>query len=264
MSIPTVHRLRRRHRDELAGAELDMTRVVRDPRGGVAPVSALVEDSTRLRRSVLADVAAGSRRHDRISGAQRFWLHTLPAVDGLVLFWFMAGVLNVDLTAPGILVVVAVVLALLGTIAVAAWTATTGRSLRRFKSDDGALEWSALDGTARGLLALTSAAVLLLGTLMCVRVHEEVFQATGETGPVPVIVALVLAVAVVLVNVFVLELTFDDGSRETTDLDRLARAVRPHLRRRERRLLRAGRLESRIDAVYAASHRLVERRGPAR
>ncbi|MEQ3549085.1 hypothetical protein WIS52_01270 [Pseudonocardia nematodicida] len=257
---PATSRLRRRRDDELTGTDHDLARVVRDPRGGVTTVAALAEDAGTLRRAVLAESAAGTRRHDRISRGQRFWLHVLPAIDGLVLFWFMTSVLNVDPRRPGILLLVAVVLALLGTIAVAAWTAAVGHALRRFKSDHGDLEWTALDGVVRGMLALTAVAVTLLGVLMYLRVYEEVFQATGVGGLIPAVVALVLAVAVVLVNVFVLQLTFADGSHRTTELDRLAGVVGPHLRRRERALRRAARLEARIEAASAATDRIAGRR----
>lgn len=264
MSATSEDRLERLRDEAVARAERIPDAPVRDPRGGVTTVGTLVTDGARVRASVLAEREAGSEEHRRISGGQRAALRLLPLLDGLVMFWFLIGVLNVDLREPDATMLVALALALLCTVAVAAWVGTVGRHLRGWKDADGNPVWVATDGTCRGMLVLTGIAVSMLGVLMYVRVADEVYQATGVGGAGASVVAVVLAIAVVLVNLYVLYLSFADGSSRTTDADRLARAVRPHLRRRARELARADRLTARIASVRRADERLDRRRTPPR
>lgn len=212
---------------------------VRDPRGGVTTASAIVDRMARAHAQIDHDERAGSRRHDRISAGQRRLLRLLPVLDGLVLLWFLVGVLNVDLRRPDPVLAVAVALALLGTLAVAAWSAAVGEHLRRSKDAGRRLVWAAVDATGRGMVALTVVVVGLLGVLMFVRVSDEVHQATGLGGTMAVVVALALAGSVVLLNLYILYLSMSDGSATTTELDRLGRALRPHLRRHARAQARA-------------------------
>jgi hypothetical protein len=212
---------------------------VRDPRGGITTAAVVIDRMARAHARIDADERAGSHRHDRISRGQRRSLRLLPVLDGVVLLWFLVGVLNVDLRRPDPTLVVAVALALLGTLAVAAWSAAVGEHLRRSKDADRRLVWAAVDGTGRGMVVLTAAMVGLLAVLMFVRVSDEVHQATGDGGTIAVVVALALAGAVVLLNLYILYLSMSDGSAVTTELDRLGRALRPHLRRHERAETRA-------------------------
>lgn len=256
MSTPTVERLHRQRAVAQSVVDRIPEKVVPDPRGGRTTVSALVDDVAGARDTVRTEQRGGSERHRRISTAQRWQLRLLPVLDGLVLSWFLVGVLNVDLRRPDATLVVALALAVLCTIAVAAWVATVGRHLRRYKNDTGDVVWTLTDGTARGMLALTAVAVLMLGVVMYVRVSDEVFQATGVGGPGAAVVAVVLAVAVVLVNVYVLYLSFADGSPLTTEADRLGRAVRKPLRRRESAQARVDRLTARIASRERAERDL--------
>jgi hypothetical protein len=210
------------------------TATVRDPRGGLTTVHDAVTRMAEAHSVVDADERRGSRRHDRISRGQRWLVRILPCIDGLVLLWFVAGVLNVDPRYPDPTALVAVAFAVLGTVAVAAWSAAVGEQLRRFKDADRALVWLAVDPLRRAMVAVSLAMTLLLAALMYVRVSDEVYEATGQTGTLPTVVAVVLAAAVALVNLYVLHCAFADGSPETTDLDRLGRALRKHVRRHER------------------------------
>ncbi|TWF80303.1 hypothetical protein FHX44_116246 [Pseudonocardia hierapolitana] len=256
---PIVARLQRRRAAHEAAAARVPLRPVRDPRGGLVSLQDALARQAQLRARIDADERDGSHVHDRISPGQRWQLRLLPLLDGLILFWFLAGVLNADLRTVDTTAVVAASLALLCTVAVAAWTAAVGEHLQRCKDRDRNLVWGAVDGIGRAMLALTAAMAGLLGAMMYVRMSDEVYQATGAPGAGATIIGLTLAAAVVLVNVYILHLAFSDGSTVTRELDRLGRIVAPHLRRRARHLALAERLRGRIRLRLAAEEQL---RGP--
>jgi MFS family permease len=256
---PAVARLQRRRAAHEAAAARVPLRPVRDARGGLLSVGDALARLARLRARIEADEREGSHVHERISRGQRWQLRVLPLLDGLILFWFLAGVLNADLRTVDVTVVVAASLALLCTVAVAAWTAVVGEHLQRWKDRDRNLVWCAVDGVGWGMLALTAVMAALLAAMMYIRVSDEVFQATGVPGVGATVIGLTLSAAVVLVNAYILHLTFSDGSSVTRELDRLGRTLAPHLRRRHRNLARAERVRGRIRLRLAAEERL---RGP--
>jgi hypothetical protein len=231
---PALSGLRRRLTRHRSAAHHIPGTPVRDPRGGRSTVDELLDRRAEVHARIDAEERDGSRRHHRISLGRRWLLRLLPVLDGLVLCWFLVGVLNADLRNPDPTVAVAAVLAVLGSIAVAAWNATVGEHLRRWKDEDGNLEWGAVDGVGRGLLGAGAVMWALLGAMMYVRVSDEVYQATGVDGAAVVVVALALSAAVVLVNAYVLVLAFADGSPLTGELDRIGRAAGPAVRRRHR------------------------------
>jgi hypothetical protein len=245
------------HRDAV---ELIASTPIRDPRGGLTTVAAASADMQDLRHAVLGETRAGSRRHLRISRTQRLVVRLLPALDWVVLVWFLTGVLNVDLRVVDPALLVAVALALLCTIAVAAWTSAVGEHIQRSKDDRGDVVWQHLDTTSWALLAITLVMSALLGVLMYVRVADEVYQATGVADATGVAIALALAASVVLLNTYVLYLSFRDGSVATRDLDRLGRAVAPHVRRQHRAHGRARAAARRADVRSMAEQRV--RRAP--
>lgn len=126
MSATSEHRLEPLRDETLARAERIPDTPVHDPRGGLTTIGTLVTDGARVRASVLAEREAGSEEHRRISRGQRVALRLLPLLDGPVMFWFLIGVLNVDLREPDATMLVALALALLCTVAVAAWVGTVG------------------------------------------------------------------------------------------------------------------------------------------
>jgi len=250
MSIPRMVRRLHAHRDEVRRVP---NTTVRDPRGGVLTVAAAVRRIGELRARVDHE---DSRAHERVSRGQHLLARTLPLLDGAILMWFLTGVHNVDLRHVDGTAVIAAALATLATAAVAAWSTAVGQHLQSFKDRDRRLVWAAVDGVGFGMLALTAVIAGLLGVLMYVRVADEVYQATGVAGPGSAVVALSLAVAVVVVNAYVLYLAWADGSATTREMDRLTRAVAPYLRRWHRAEERADRAARRIALRRAAEAQL--------
>ncbi len=253
---PAVARLQHRRAAYEAAAARFPTIAVRDPRGGITTAEAVLTRIAETRGRITADEHAGSERHRRISRGQRWLLRLLPLLDGMLLFWFLTGVLNVDLRTFDPTVLIAAALALLCTVAVAAWTATVGEHLQRYKDARRNLVWGAVDGVSRGMLALTTVIGALLAAMMYVRVRDEVELATAVPGLGTAIVASALAAGAVLVNGYVLYLSFSDGSSRTRELDQLGRALAPHLRRRDRDLVGAAGAARRIEARLAAQEQL--------
>lgn len=234
-----VHR-----RGALAADEADcvLAAEVRDPRGGSSPVRALVDRRLELHEGIDEDRRAGSRRHERISRGQHALAAVLPALDGLVLFWFLVAILNVDVRRPDVTVLVAAVLAALASIAVGAWNSRLGHHLQTFIDDHRRIPWGGLDVTTLVMLVATGMMWLALGTMMALRVAEEVYQATGRHDVTGWVIAGALAWALVLVNAYVLHLALSDGSAQTRELDALGAVLRRPLRQLERLRRRAARL----------------------
>jgi len=225
---------------------------IRDPRGGMTTIDALLDRAAEAHERINAEERSGSEKHRRISRGQRRLVRALPLLDSLIVFWFLAGVLNADLRTIDATTVIAMALALLCTLAVAAWNAVVGQHLRRFKDAHANLVWDAIDGIGRCMIAVTAGAWALLAAMMYVRVSDEVYQATGVLGVAALIIALALACALALMNAYVLYLSFNDGSSATAELDQIGRAVAPHLRRRSRWLAQEERAARRIEARLAA------------
>jgi MFS family permease len=181
-------------------------------------------------------------------------------IDGVILFWFLAGVLNLDLNTPHFMIAVAAALAVLGTVVSAAWSVAVGEHLQRYKDEQRNLVWGAVDGVGRGMVYITGIFIALLAALMYVRVSDEVYQATGVVGIASTVIALAFAAAVVLVNTYMLYLSFSDGTSRTRELDRLGRQIKPHLRRRDRHLRKAAHDERRIKARAASIIEFAHRR----
>ncbi|MFC5061544.1 hypothetical protein [Actinomycetospora atypica] len=256
---PALARLQRRR----AAAETDLALLpdtaVKDPRGGISTVAQLGRRLANRREELEARRDEG--RHRRVSRLHRVLMRLLPPLDLVVLFWFLVGVLNVDLEVVDPVLGVAVALAVLGSIALAAWAHVVGEHLQRYADGRGELSLGALDVVARAMLVVTMTVWALVGAMMFVRVHDEVFQATGASDAAGTVIALVMTAAIVVLNVYVLYLAFADGSLETRELDRLARVVLPHLRRQERLVRRIADLTERLSARAAARSASTSRAG---
>ncbi|MGD9988027.1 hypothetical protein [Pseudonocardia sp.] len=250
--IPAARRHERVRDRHLAATELFGDTTVRDPRGGVTTVMTLLRRTSELHERLDRDERADRLWHRRIGTWQRVLSRALPVLDLVILTWFLAVTINVDLSTFDPLLLVAVALAVLCTVAVAAWGAVVGEHLRTAKQADRSLSWDAVDGMGRAMLAVSAVVMVALATLMYVRVDDEVRQATGGSTVAGPIVAVTLALSVVVLHVFVLYLSFRDGSAHTTELDRAGRTLRPHLRRRERHLRAARRAEVRGRALEAS------------
>jgi hypothetical protein len=252
-----------RTRRDLAAVRHDLAalgdRPVRDSHGGADTVRGITARIAELRADIREDPSPG--RHRRISTAQRWMCRSLPVLDGTVLLWFLVEVLNVDptrlLESP--FTAVAAALALLGTVALAAWSGVVGEHLARFVDDRRRLAWAAVDVIGRTMLAFTGVVWVLLAAMMFVRVRTEVGYATGVLDTGTAVVAAAFAVAVVIVNAYVLYLSWSDGSDETREIELLSRAVAPHLRHRRRLWRRAARLAERL-AEQEAAQRATDRR----
>lgn len=247
---PALARLaRRRHRTWTALVQLPETTPPGRSSGG-RTVRRLAADMEAVRGRIESD--PDDRRHRRVSPFSRALVRVLPVLDGMILFWFLAGVLNADLRTVDIVTLVAAGLALLASLALAEWSRLTGEHLQGFADRRGVLQWGALDTTARILLATGVVVWLLVASMMVVRVRDEVFQATGVLDGSGLLVAVVLGVALVVLNATVLYLAFADGSADTRELDRLARVVAPRRRRHERLARRLAAQTERLRARAAA------------
>lgn len=253
---PSASGLRRRRAVADQAAAHVVEQEIRDPRGGTYPLRDLLERRTEVHQQIDEDQRGGSRRHDAISPAQRMLARLLPVLDGLVLFWFLTGVLNSDLRRVDVLLVVAAVLAVLASVAVAAWNVQVGRHLQGFTDPQRRVVWGGLDVTAVTMVVGTAVMWLLLAAMMVLRVREEVFQATGVRDTTGWVIALTLACALVLVNAYTLHLALSDGSRLTRELAALGRALRGPLRRRRRLHHRAEVSEHRLRAHAEAMDRI--------
>jgi uncharacterized membrane protein len=241
---------RQAEHDDAAGRTV--TAPLRDPRGGATTVEAAVRRIAFLRTTVDDAVDAGWALHRRIPPGQRRLVRALPVLDWLILLWFFVGVLNVDLTRLDPTAVIAAALAALCTVAVAAWNTGVAQHLQRSKDPrTGDVVWENLGATGWALLAVSTVLAGLLGATMFVRVSEEVVQAGGLTGGAVVVIAATAAASVVTVNLLVIVLAYRDGSATTRELEQLAHAALPHLRREHRSRRRAGRAARRA-AVHAA------------
>jgi hypothetical protein len=96
--------------------------------------------------------------------------------------------------------------------------------------------------------------------MMWVRVRDEVFQATGVLDAGGVVIAATLAAAVLVVNVYVLYLSWSDGSDETREIETLGHALTAHLRDQERLGRLEVKLEQRLGAKEAAARATDRRR----
>ncbi|MEJ2862427.1 hypothetical protein [Actinomycetospora flava] len=247
---PALARLTRRcHRTWTAWVQLPET-TPRGRHGGGRTVRQLAVDMEAVRNRIDRD--PDDRRHRRVSRFSRVLVRALPVLDGLILFWFLANVLNADLGALDVLTLVSAGLAVLASLALAEWSRLTGEHLQEFRDRSGALQWGALDTTARLMLAVSLVVWLLVAAMMVVRVRDEVFQATGVLDGAGLLVAIVLGAALVVLNATVLYLAFADGSADTRELDRLARVVVPQRRRHERLARRLAAQTERLRTRAAA------------
>lgn len=104
----------------------------------------------------------------------------LPILDWAVLFWFLIGVLIADLRRIDVSLLVAAVLAVLASVAVAAWNSRLGHHLQTLVDDDRRIVRAGLNVTTTAMLIGTAVMWLALGAMMTLRVEEEVYQATGR------------------------------------------------------------------------------------
>ena len=257
---PAASALRRRlavARHDLAGIG---ERIVPDAQGSADTVRGLTAHLADVQQRIRTDPA--SSRHRRISSAQRWLRRLLPLLDGAVLSWFLVGVLNVDVRHPDADAAVAVALALLATVALAAWATIVGEHLARFVDDRRRLAWAAVDAVGWGMVVLTATVWTLLAAMMWVRVRNEVYEATGVLDTAGVVIPAALAASVVVVNAYVLYLSWSDGSDETREAERLGRILTPHLRDRQRLAHRIAVLTERVHAKEAARRATDRRRRP--
>ena len=231
---------------------------VRDPWRGRVTVRQLQLRDDELYARILADVRAGSRLHCTVGDWQRRLAYALPALDALVAFWFLAGVLDVDLRRVDPTLAVAAGLSLMCTLTVAMWNGSTGRHLRAAKDHGGRLVRGALDETGRAMFAAAAGVWLLLAAMMYLRVSDEVYEATGRRGAGCVVIGAALAAALVLVNAHVVYTCFRDGSPQTCERRRIDRALTAHQRRLRRLRCREARLAVRLEACIRA-HAWIDR-----
>lgn len=221
-------------------------RTIRHPGGGLVTIGSAFQELRQLRQVIRAEQDAESHRHEKVGRFQRFLTWFLPILDGFVFLWFMIGIMNVDLRQPGLLFGIAAVFATIATVVVAAWNAVLGQRLRIHKSESKGIIWDAVETLDKIMLGISAVMALLVGTMMFVRVHEEIYQATGANNAASIIIAVALAAAVVVLNLYVLLLVFQDGSTQTHRADQLTRKLRRPVRRHERDQATVVRLEAQL------------------
>ncbi|HEY2222409.1 hypothetical protein [Actinomycetospora sp.] len=243
-----------RLRGKLAVARHDLAavgdRVVPDAHGSADTVRGLSERVKNLNQAIRTD--RSPERHRRISTGQRWLRRLLPVLDGAIFWWFLIGVLNVDVRLLDPRFVIAVALALLATVSLAAWAAVVGEHLARFVDDRRRAAWADVDAVGWSMTVLTAVLWVLIAAMMWVRVRDEVLQATGVLDLAGAVIASALAAAVVVVNAYVLYLSWFDGSDETREAERLGRILMPHLRERQRLARRVAKLTERRAARESA------------
>lgn len=221
--------------------QLTDTSVVVDPVVGTGTFAELVDRHLENAAVISESVAAGERQHRRVGRGHRIIGRLLPWLDALLFGYFVSGVSNADLSAPWttpVASLVALALALLVVLIVAAFAPWLGRHLRHDKDVDGELNWPGLGPIATGILLLWVMLLVGMGVTMFVRVQAEAGYAGADSGT-GIVVSGLLALAVVVLNVYVLLVAFADGSAETDDLQARSRVIRRHDRRRRRLLRRA-------------------------
>jgi hypothetical protein len=248
-------RKRRRLAADIASDERLLTELhhedLTDPRGGVITPFTLVSEGRELHSRVRDEWAQGGDVHRRLPRLTRWIPPAVAVLDGLLLFYFMAGVVNVDLDAPALWpTTVAVTFAVFGATVAMGWLVLTGHGLKACRSARGGVTWGAVDALLAFELLVAAAAISAVAVLMFIRVRQDVVDALGPVpGSTAVLLAAVFAVLSGTANLCVLIVHARDGSTKTERLDELARTVRRHRRRVGRVLRRLERRRRRLDQL---------------
>jgi hypothetical protein len=194
-----------------------------------------------------ASLTAGETRHRRARRGTRVLAGTVPWLDALLFAYFIAGVSNASLTRPWetpVASLVALAFTAFLVLTVAGYTPWLGHRLRDHKGPHGEPEWGELGGGLLAQLGLWTVLSLAVGLTMFVRVAAEAALSGAEPW-IGTAVAVLLALASVGLSVFVLVVSFADGSTLADDVRRRARLLAARERHGARLRARAARLDRR-------------------
>ena len=185
-------------------------------------------DVDELRQRVSHEMAMKSRKHHRLPR----WMRTIPKFvlffDFALLLYFFGGVTNVNWYAalsPSL--AFAAALAGMMTVLSYGFLAFTGHTLQLHKDHTGTVDREAVDGFAKATFAMAMMVIAVVGALMYVRIHSEVFNALGaRAGVTALVIPLAVAVVSAGANFLVVLIHMRDGSAEVARLNRLAAATR--------------------------------------
>ncbi|WP_280351498.1 FlxA-like family protein [Nocardia abscessus] len=221
--------------------ELDRTKqdTVIGARGELL-TSVQAEDRLKQLVTTVADETAnGSLKHRRVPASLRRLALFVTVVDAPVLTFFLSQLFNVNWTDPtGSLVplLITLVFAVLGSVAIALGLGFFARQLRAHKGKDGELTLPPRQRAGLPLLflVLSIAAVLGTGLIMAYRIVADGLAADTNVFAA-CLFGLFFAVVVVMQNVVVFAVHYEDGSTATEELDHLTRQLRP-IRTKQQRL----------------------------
>lgn len=175
-----------------------------------------------------ADGSGVSLRHQRKRQSKARGI-VLMSLDFPVFLWMMLGILNVSVAAVMygdaanvVKAVLAVTLALVGTVVLALVMRSFGRRHRMFKGDSGAIEAAGpIRRRIRAELAAIGFVLIVAALLMGARMVEEA-QRAGAPPVLAYFLAGLMAALIALAAYLNYAATFDDGSIVTDRLDYLA------------------------------------------
>lgn len=244
-----IAHLRRRASDQTGGVP------VPDPVARAATAAELIAAHERTSAIVEAQLAAGDERPRRISRGARRVGRLLPWLDAALFGYFVSGVSNANLAAPlttPVASAVALGFTLLVVLVAAAFTPWLGRTLRSSKTATGEPAWAELGPSMVALAGLWAVLLVAMGVTMFVRVRSEAGYA-GADSTTALVVSVLLALAAVVLNVYVLATAFRDGTAATDDLHARGRVRARQLRRAQRCVTRADALARRRARIAGRS-----------
>jgi hypothetical protein len=231
--------------------------LVAHPDGGREVVSRMLDDQTHQRAQIAADIAEGSRKHQRLPR----WMRKMPMlvllVDFSLLLYFMAGITNVNWVKPAsVSLAFAVSLAAMMALLSYGFLNFTGHRLRAHKGHSGGIHFDALDRLTKTTAWLAGADIAAITTIMFTRMRSEVLYALGpHAWATALIIALMLAVVGALANFLIVAIRAIDGSDEVDRLESISAAIRGPLSRSHQMLEQAALIPARI----AIRQRLAQR-----
>ena len=231
---------------------------VAHPYGGRQTVARTRADSEALTLLVQDQSDRGSRKHHRAPAWFRFMPRVVLVFDLALLVYFMSGITDVNWGAPlSLPLAFAAGLALMITVVCYACFAFAGHRLRSHKDDTGTIPLAAVDWLTGLFVIACAAGIVVIGLLMFARMWSEVLLALGNGAHTTALaVAAAITVVSVLANMMVIAVHATDGSEETDKLDAFGATLRRPLRRENRLLRRADRLEHRIQVRARKAERI--------
>lgn len=249
---------RRIRADQRAGVEVD--RRLPDRARGCPRPETVTAHHERLSAVITEQVTAGATVHRRLPWAARYLPPVVALMNGIVLFSFCADVVDVGHARPvPVAILVAAVLALLGSGIAYAWLAVAGLRVRSYRNALGEVEWAATRSLTRGMMAIAGVVILALAVLMNARVGAEL-TGSGLTPAAAGLTGAVFAVLSAVANLTVMIVPALDGSDAAADLRHTGRLLNRRERRVTRRLRTTQRRAQREDRVALRGHQHAERR----